>query len=79
MATVSVDVDIDDILWDMSSSEKRELCKELIDDGYGPEGSLPTEGYHPDEEMYREAVLKLLDSYSQLTAAQIELVKQLAG
>jgi len=29
--------------------------------------------------MYREAVLKLLDSYSQLSAAQIELVKQLAG
>jgi len=79
MATVSVDVDIDDILWDMSSSEKRELCKELIEDGYGPEGSLPTEGYHPDEEMYREAVVKLLDSYSQLSAEQIELVKQLAG
>ncbi len=79
MATVSVDVNIDDILWDMSSSEKRELCKELIEDGYGPEGSLPTAGYHPDEEMYREAVVKLLDSYSQLTAAQIELVKQLAG
>ena len=85
MTTVSVDVDIDDIIWDMSSSEKRELCKELIEDGYGPEGSLRndrsllTEGYHPDEEMYREAVLKLLDSYSQLTAAQIELVKQLAG
>ena len=79
MATVSVDVNIDDILWDMSSSEKRELCKELIEDGYGPEGSLPTAGYHPDEEMYREAVVKLLDSYSQLTAEQIELVKQLAG
>ena len=79
MATVSVDGDIDDVFWAMSSSEKRELCKKLIDDGYGPEGSLPTEGYHPDEEMYREAVLKLLDSYSQLTAAQIELVKQLAG
>ena len=79
MATVSVDVDIDDVLWAMSDSEKRDLCKELIKDGYGPEGSLPTEGYHPDEELYREAVLKLLDSYSQLTAEQIELVKQLAG
>ena len=79
MATVSVDVDINDILWEMSSSEKRKLCKDLIEDGYGPEGVLRTEGYHPDEEMYREAVLKLLDSYSQLTAAQIELVKQLAG
>ena len=79
MATVSVDVDIDDLLWAMSSSEKEDLCRELIGDGYGPEGSLPTEGYHPDEEMYREAVVKLLDSYSQLTAEQIELVKQLAG
>ncbi len=79
MTTVSVDVDIDDVLWAMSESEKRDLCKELIEDGYGPEGSLPTEGYHPDEEMYREAVVKLLDSYSQLTAEQIELVKQLAG
>jgi len=76
---VTVDVDVVDVLDEMSDREKRNLCKELIRDGYGPEGSLPTEGYHPDEEMYREAVLKLLDSYSQLTAAQIELVKQLAG
>ena len=81
MATVSVSVDIDDILWEMSTSEKRKLCKDLIEYGYGPEGSIwiPTEGYHPDEEMYREAVVKLLYSYSQLTAEQIELVKQLAG
>ena len=76
---VSVDVDIDDVLYEMSDREKQQLCKELIEDGYGPEGSLPSEGYHPDEEMYREAVMKLLDSYSQLTVEQIELVKQLAG
>ena len=79
MATVSVDVDIDDVLYAMSDRELQRLCADLIRDGYGPEGSLPTEGYHPDEEMYREAVVKLLDSYSQLTAEQIELVKQLAG
>ena len=79
MATVSVDVDIDDFLYAMSDRELQRLCADLIRDGYGPEGSLPTEGYHPDEEMYREAVVKLLDSYSQLTAEQIELVKQLAG
>ena len=76
---VTVDVDVVDVLDEMSSYGKRELCKELIRDGYGPEGSLPTEGYHPDEEMYREAVVKLLGMYSQLTAAQIESVKQLAG
>lgn len=76
---ISVDVDIDDVLYEMSDQEKQKLCEELIEDGYGPEGSLPAEGYHPDEEIYREAVVKLLGMYSQLTAAQIELVKQLAG
>lgn len=35
MATV--EVDIDDILWEMSTSEKEELCQQLIEDGYGPE------------------------------------------
>ena len=79
MASVRVNIDIDDILWEMGTSEKEDLCRELIDDGYGPEGSLPTENIDPDEEMYREAVVKLLGRYSQLTAAQIELVKQLAG
>ena len=42
MASVRVNIDIDDILWEMGTSEKEDLCRELIDDGYGPEGSLPT-------------------------------------
>ena len=33
---VEVDVNIDDILDEMSGSEKRELCEQLIDEGYGP-------------------------------------------
>lgn len=37
MATIDVEIDIDDILWDMSTSEKEDLCRELIQDGYGPE------------------------------------------
>lgn len=40
MASVSVDIDIDDILWDMGTSEKEELCQQLIEDGYGPELDL---------------------------------------
>ena len=35
MATIDVEIDIDDILWEMSASEKEELCQELIQDGYG--------------------------------------------
>jgi len=74
MATVSVSVDIDDILWEMSTSEKRKLCKDLIEYGYGPD---PTEGYHPDEEMYREAVVKLLEMYSRLSVDEIEWIRRL--
>jgi hypothetical protein len=36
MASVSIDVDIDDILWDMTSYEKQELANDLYDDGYVP-------------------------------------------
>ena len=40
MASVRVNIDIDDILWDMGTSEKEELCQQLIEDGYGPELDL---------------------------------------
>jgi len=36
MTTVEVDVDIDDILWEMYDTEKEDLCQKLIEDGYGP-------------------------------------------
>lgn len=40
MTSISVDVSIGDILWEMSTSEKEDLCQELIEDGYGPELDL---------------------------------------
>ena len=79
MAYVTVDVDIDDVLYAMSDREMRELCNDLIQEGYGPEGSLTTEGYHPEEEMYREAVLTLLGMYSQLDPADVARIRELAG
>jgi hypothetical protein len=36
MASINVDVDIDDILWDMTNREKQELADELYDSGYVP-------------------------------------------
>jgi hypothetical protein len=79
MTYVRVDVDIDDLLWEMSDREKQSLCADLIRDGYGPEGSLPTEGYHPEEEMYREAVVTLLGMYSRLDPADVARIRELAG
>ena len=79
MARLEIDIDWDDVYDDLASWEKQLLCNQLYEDRYDPAQALPTEGYGPDEEIYREAVVKLLDCYSQLSAAQIELVKQLAG
>lgn len=36
MAYISVDVDIDDIIWDMSSKDKQQLVDDLYEDGYTP-------------------------------------------
>ncbi len=46
MSYISVDVDIDDVLWGMSSYEKQKLVDELYEDGYVPK---QMGGVHPDD------------------------------
>jgi len=36
MVRVEVDIDVDDIYWDMSRLEKQEMADKLYDDGYVP-------------------------------------------
>lgn len=36
MASITVDIDIHDLLWDLSKRDKQELVDELYDDGYTP-------------------------------------------
>lgn len=36
MPTLQVDIDIHDLLWDLSKRDKQELVDELYDDGYTP-------------------------------------------
>lgn len=76
MASVNVDVDIDDILWEMSSSEKEELCQELIDEGYGPEG---IESGWPLPESYTEGELVSLfqDMWTNRIHIDVKLVDEL--
>jgi hypothetical protein len=42
----SIDIDIDDILYSLSSYEKQELADELYDDGFVPK---QMGGVHPDD------------------------------
>ena len=76
--TISIDVDVDDVIDAMPDWHKEDLCQYLITMGYGPYGSLPTAGYHPDEEMYREALVKLLGMYSRLAPADVGMIRELA-
>ena len=37
MARIDVEIDVDDMYWDMSKREKQEMADMLYDDGYVPE------------------------------------------
>jgi hypothetical protein len=67
MASISVDVDIDDILWDMASYEKQELVDNLYNDGYVPK---QLGGVHSDNEYisnFDEQVGKLIGNSWRLS------------
>lgn len=63
----SIDIDIDDILWSMSSHEKQELADELYNDGYVPK---QMGGVHPDDvvtDNFDREVSKLLGNSWRLS------------
>jgi len=82
MATI--DIDIDDILWDMSTSEKEDLCNELIEEGYGP-GPEDFNGMELDEvlqaDIYSETELISLfkDMWVSRNFIDQKLVDELRG
>lgn len=76
MASVHVDVDIDDILWEMSSSEKRELCQELIDEGYGPKG-VESQWLLPESYAEGELVSLFQDMWTNRIHVDVKLVDEL--
>jgi hypothetical protein len=52
-----VDVNIDDVLDEMSSSDKRGLCEQLIEEGYGPRALADQ---NPRVETYTDSELQNL-------------------
>lgn len=62
----SIDIDIDDILYSLSSYEKQELADELYDDGYCPKQI----GAHPNDEVrgeWDDQVIKLIGNSWRLS------------
>jgi hypothetical protein len=79
MSYISVDVDIDDVLWGMSSYEKQKLVDDLYDDGYVPK---QMGGVHPDSaptgEFDRE-VSKLIGNSWRLSKEDEETILRITN
>jgi flagellar motor switch protein FliG len=73
MSYVSVDVDIDDVLWGMSSKEKQQLVDDLYEDGYIP---TPLVDRHTDD--FSNACRKLMGQAWRLTREEEEFIINLA-
>jgi hypothetical protein len=77
--SVQVDVDIDEFISELGWSEKKQLLRDLAEDlDLAIEQAEETGPYHPDEEMYRTAVRRLIGSYSRLPVEEIDRIAKLA-
>ena len=76
MSYVSVDVDIDDVLWSMSTIEKQRLVDDLYDDGFIPKALDKTlKSRNPD---FDEACQKLVGESWRLTKEEEEFIINLS-
>jgi hypothetical protein len=72
---VSVDVEIDDMLWEMSDIEKQELVDELFDEGFEPKKAKM-----PDSDSdFDQAIIKLIGKKHCLTIEEEEFILKIAN
>jgi len=77
MGHVNVDVDIDDILWSLSSYEKQELVDDLYDDGYTPTQLDKKQSKSDDD--WDEAVEKLKGNKWRLSKEDEETILRITN
>lgn len=81
MPYISIDVDIDELLSDLSGRELQELVDELYDDGYIPTQITGNPTYTPQtlqDEDWAEAIGKLTEGRLRLSVEEEEYIKQIA-
>jgi hypothetical protein len=85
MARIDVDIDIDDVYWDLSKLEKQELSDKLYDDGYVPkqlqEDLSIAEGLTPSSNTEQELYLilnKVWDNRMFINSSDLETLIYLA-
>jgi hypothetical protein len=75
----SIDIEIDDILYSLSSYEKQELADELYDDGYVPK---QMGGVHPDDAPtgeFDKEVTKLIGNSWRLTSEDEQTILRITS
>lgn len=72
MSYITVDVDVDDVLWSMSRNEKQELVDELYDDGYIPK-QVQKESYKRNDD-FSLACEKLIGQSWRLSREEEEFI-----
>lgn len=76
MANISIDVDIDEVLWGMRDSEKQQLVDELYEDGFIPK-ELEKKLDPPvsvGESFFNEALDKLKGKWNMLTEEEEQII-----
>lgn len=73
----SINIEIEDILWDMSDYEKQELVDELFDEGFVAKKDIRTdEGSVVGE--FDESIFKLLGNGWRLSKEDEQIILQIA-
>jgi len=79
MPRFEMDIDLDDFLWELSSSEKDELVDLLIDDGYAIKMvSHFANNQTLSEWEFAKVITKIADNRLRLTAEEDALLKKIA-
>lgn len=80
MTWISIDVDIDDVLYNLSDREKQKLVDELYDDGF-VQTQISTDDSNDNllDVMWTESVTKLLNNRHMLTPEDEEIIKKISN
>ena len=73
----SINIEIEDILWDLSDREKQEIVDELFDDGFVAKKDIRTNDDDGVEE-FDESVFKLLGNGWRLSKEDEQTILQIA-
>lgn len=73
MPSLNIDIDIDDILWDLSDREKQELVDDLYDDGYVPK---QIGGKHSDNGGMNVLELEWAELVEKLSEIRLRITKE---